>query len=84
MLDQWGCELYKDGREVLEEEGVGAEWVENAGCEYWVLLFYGAEVDGEGKDTRRLTSWKQVFTIVATAIVAVCVLFLSTNAAQQR
>lgn len=34
MLDQWGCELHKDSGEVLEEEGVGAEWVENAGCEY--------------------------------------------------
>lgn len=44
----------------------------------------GQRWNGKWKDTGRLMPWEQVFTIVATAIVAVCVLFLSTNAAQQR
>lgn len=44
----------------------------------------GQRWNGKWKDTRRLMPWEQVFTIVATAIVAVCVLYLSINAAQQR
>lgn len=49
MLVQWGGELYKDCGEVLEEEGLGAERVEDAGCKYWALLFYRAEVGWQVK-----------------------------------
>ena len=43
MLGQWGSKLCEDGGEVFEEEGAGAEWVEDAGGE--CCIFSNAEVE---------------------------------------
>lgn len=92
---EWVRELCEDGDEVWEEEGVGAERMENADCEsqgFCLVLVVGKGVQGpmllEGKQYsfgfQSPTDEIQVFTVVACAIVAVCVLLLSTNAKQRR
>ena len=59
-------------RKALVQSG----WKTQVVCE---LQFYAVEVP-----SYQLANSKKIFTIVACAIVAACVLFLSTNAASSR
>lgn len=48
MLGERAGELREDGRQVREEEGAGAEWLEDASCEFFggfsVVCFVGRKV----------------------------------------
>lgn len=77
MLDQRIGELFEDRQAVCSEEGAGAERMEDASgmstSQANLMVFQ-----------MMLIHASQLFTIVSVAIVAICVLFLSTNARSSR
>ena len=66
-------QLHEDGGAVQSAARAGPDGVEDAGCEYLAL--------STPWDTAERTF--EVFTVIVTAIVAACVLFLATDASNR-